>query len=255
MTASDQAKIDRLDALKAEYEAHGDRWTAELDPILDDPAIAEAYVRFAQLAAVKDALTPKERELILLAVNASTTTLHVPSIEKHSREALRHGATVDEVVEIFELVSVLGIHTAHTGLPLLLDILREQGLLETETLDARREDIKQRYIAGRGMWGEAMEAMLLLDPELVDAYLQFSSVPWRKGAISPLMKELLYIAVDGSITHMYDGGTAAHMQRALEAGASKQQIAGVLSLVSLLGTHSLTTGMRILRELTVNGDS
>jgi alkylhydroperoxidase/carboxymuconolactone decarboxylase family protein YurZ len=237
-------------AIRAAYEANGDTWWPELDPILDQPDIATAYVQFAQVTAAKGALEPKLRELLLLAVNASTTTLHLPSVERHIREALRHGATREELVEVFEVVSVLGIHSAHTGLPLLRDVLQEQNLLPSQQLDDRQAEIKQRYIAGRGMWGEALEAMLLLDPELVDAYLQFSSVPWIKGALSPVVKELIYIAIDASITHLFNEGTRAHIVRALEAGATTDQIAGVLALISTIGAHSLTAGLRILHELT-----
>lgn len=236
-------------AIKDAYEAKGDLWWNELDPLLRHAEIAEAYVRFATVTAETGALAPKLRALILLAVNASTTTLHVPSIDWYTREALRLGASVPEIVEIFELVSVLGIHSAHTGLPILRDVLKEKGMLETEELDERQKDIKERYIAGRGMWGEAMEAMLLLDPDLIEAYLAFSSVPWARGALSAATKELVYIAIDGSITHLYNGGTGAHIERALEAGASKEEIAGVLTLISTLGVHSLTAGLRLLHEI------
>jgi alkylhydroperoxidase/carboxymuconolactone decarboxylase family protein YurZ len=240
---------ERQQNLKRAYEANGDQWWDELDPILRHAEIAEAYVRFATVTAETGVLSPKIRDLILLAVNASTTTLHVPSINWYIREALRHGATVEEIVEIFELVSVLGIHSAHTGLPILRDVLKECGLLETEDLNDRQKDIKEKYIAGRGMWGDAMEAMLLLDPGLIEAYLAFSRVPWDRGALPAATKELVYIAIDASITHMYNAGTGSHIRRALEAGVSKEEIAGVLTLVSTLGVHSLTSGLRLLHEI------
>ncbi|WP_329000096.1 carboxymuconolactone decarboxylase family protein [Kribbella sp. NBC_00709] len=236
-------------AIRTAHERYGDRWWPDLDPVLEDTELAEAYVRFAQVAAARGALSPKVRELVLLAVNASTTTLHEPSINRHIREALHHGASREEIVEVFEVVSVLGIHSAHTGLPVLLEILTEEGLIEPGALDERRTAIKEDYVARRGMWGEALEAMLVLDPELVEAYLNFSSIPWERGALSPALKELLYVAIDCSVTHLYDHGTAAHMQRALAAGATKEEIAGVLALISTLGVHSLTAGFRALNEI------
>jgi alkylhydroperoxidase/carboxymuconolactone decarboxylase family protein YurZ len=248
-TTDDTTREDQRTAIRADYEANSDTWSADLEPLLDYPDIAAAYVQFAQVAARAGALDPKLRELILLAVNGSTTTLYVPAMERHMRGALQHGATREEVVEVIELISVLGIHSAHTGLPLLRDVLREQGLLETEELDERQTDIKTRYIAGRGMWGDALEAMLLLDPPLVDAYLDFSSVPWQQGHLPPAVKELIYIAIDASITHLYHGGTRAHIERALEAGASRDQVAGVLALISTIGAHSLTTGLGMLNEI------
>ena len=113
------------------------------------------------MAAANGALSPKVRELVLLAVTASTTTLHEPSINRHIREVVHHGASRDEIVEVFEVVSVLGIHSAHTGLPMLLDILTEEGRIEAGPLDERRTAIKEDYVARRGMWGDALEAMLV----------------------------------------------------------------------------------------------
>lgn len=243
--------IQEQDSIRAAYEAYGDAWAPELDALLQHPEIAAAYVRFATVAAAGGSLEPKLRELILLAVNGSTTTLHVPSMRRHMREALRHGATRAELVEVIELISVLGIHSAHTGLPLLRDVLREQGLLATEELDAHQTEIKERYIAARGMWGDAMEAMLLLDPELIDAYRVFSSLAWQDSSVLPAaVKELIYIAIDASITHLYNGGTRAHIERALEAGATREQIAATLALISTIGAHSLTTGLELLNEIT-----
>ena len=207
-------------------------------------------MRFAQVTAERNALDPKTRELILLAVNASTTTLHEPSIRWHMQEAIRHGATEPEIAEILELVSVLAIHTASTGMPILLDTLQQQRLLDSAELDERRRDLKERYLAGRGMWNAELEAMLVLDPDLLEAYLAFSSVPWRTGTLGPAIRELVYIAIDSSVTHMYHSGTRIHMERALAAGATPAQIAGVLTLVSTLGEHTLTSGLRILREVT-----
>jgi alkylhydroperoxidase/carboxymuconolactone decarboxylase family protein YurZ len=39
----------------------------------------------------------------------------------HIRNALRHGATVAEIMEVLELTSVLGIHTVTEGVPILLE--------------------------------------------------------------------------------------------------------------------------------------
>jgi alkylhydroperoxidase/carboxymuconolactone decarboxylase family protein YurZ len=251
MTTTRENVDEQQELIRARYEVNGDAWSPELNPLLEHPEIAAAYVQFAQVAAASGALEPKLRELILLAVNGSTTTLHVPAMERSMRAALRHGASREELVEVIELISVLGIHSAHTGLPLLHEVLKEQGLLATEELDEQQADIKSRYIAGRGMWGDALEAMLLLDPALVDAYLDFSSVAWKDGGVlPPVVKELIYVAIDASVTHLYHGGTRSHIERALEAGATRKQIAAVLALISTIGAHSLTSGLNMLNELT-----
>jgi hypothetical protein len=43
------------------------------------------------------------------------------------RNALGHGATVSEIMEVLQLTSVLGIHTITEGVPALLDEARKAG--------------------------------------------------------------------------------------------------------------------------------
>ena len=56
------------------------------------------------------------------------------------------------------------------------------------------------------------------------------------------------IAVDASCTHMYAPGTRRHIRMALELGATKEEIAAVLQLVSVLGIHTCSLGAPILLE-------
>jgi alkylhydroperoxidase/carboxymuconolactone decarboxylase family protein YurZ len=43
------------------------------------------------------------------------------------RNALRHGATSQEIMEVLQLVSVLGIHSATLGVPILLEEWQAAG--------------------------------------------------------------------------------------------------------------------------------
>ena len=43
-------------------------------------------------------------------IDAATTHLYEPGLRQHIRNALRYGATKEEIMEVLELVSVLGIH-------------------------------------------------------------------------------------------------------------------------------------------------
>jgi alkylhydroperoxidase/carboxymuconolactone decarboxylase family protein YurZ len=47
---------------------------------------------------------------------------------------------------------------------------------------------------------------------------------------------------------MYAPGVRRHIRKALELGASRQQIFGVLQLVSVLGIHSVALGVPMLLE-------
>ena len=56
------------------------------------------------------------------------------------------------------------------------------------------------------------------------------------------------IAVDASCTHMYAPGVRRHIRKALDLGATQEEIAAVLQCVSVLGIHSVALGVPILAE-------
>jgi alkylhydroperoxidase/carboxymuconolactone decarboxylase family protein YurZ len=62
-----------------------------------------------------------------VAIDASTTHLYNPGTRIHIANALKQGATRDEVMEVLEIVSVLGIHTITEGVAALLDEVKKAG--------------------------------------------------------------------------------------------------------------------------------
>ncbi|MFV0246006.1 MAG: carboxymuconolactone decarboxylase family protein, partial [Qingshengfaniella sp.] len=78
---------------------------------------------------------------------------------------------------------------------------------------------------------------------------RFSSVPWEEGVLPGRLRELIYVAIDASTTHMFDEGTRQHMANALKLGATPQEIMAVLTLTSTLGLQSVDLGMAILNEV------
>ncbi len=60
--------------------------------------------------------------------------------------------------------------------------------------------------------------------------------------------ELLSIAFDASITHMYAPGTRRHIKAALARGASVEEIMEVLKLCVAQGVQAANLGVPILAE-------
>ena len=56
--------------------------------------------------------------------------------------------------------------------------------------DDRRRELREAFIDARGFWTPLWEGLLDLDPDFFEAYLSFSSVPWRNGPLEPKGKEL-----------------------------------------------------------------
>lgn len=48
-------------------------------------------------------------------------------------------------------------------------------------LTPRQEDVKARFIEVRGTWSEAWGAVVRLDPDFLEAYLQFLTRPRQAG--------------------------------------------------------------------------
>ncbi|MBP0634232.1 carboxymuconolactone decarboxylase family protein [Cupriavidus sp. AcVe19-6a] len=99
-----------------------------------------------------------------------------------------------------------------------------------------------------GNWNPAWDAFAELDPVWAEKFMVMGMHPVMSGVLEPKVLEFLAIAVDASCTHMYAPGTRRHIRKALELGATKEEIAAVLQAVSVLGIHTSSLGAPILLE-------
>ena len=70
---------------------------------------------------------PRRKQLKDEYIDVATTHLYEPGLHIHIRNAFKYGATKEEIMEVFELVSILGMHTISMGVPVLVDELRASG--------------------------------------------------------------------------------------------------------------------------------
>src|SRR5262249_45927978 len=196
----------------------GDTWQALLEL---DPEFLKAYTDFSAVPWRKNHLDDKVKEFIYIAVDANATHLYLPGVRQHVKAALKLGATPQEIMEVLELTSTLGIHAMNIGVPILVEVLEEKGLRTGPApLDEYQERLKADSPNTRGYWHAFWDDMLELDPELFEAYTNFSSVPWRTGTLEPKVKELIYIAFDTAATHLYVKGLKLHIENAVGSGAT-----------------------------------
>lgn len=97
-------------------------------------------------------------------------------------------------------------------------------------------------------WNPAWDDFAALDPAWTEKFMTMGVAAMRNGALDPLTMEFIAIAVDASCTHLYAPGVRRHIRKALQLGATPQQVLTVLQLVSVLGIHSLSLGAPILKE-------
>ena len=69
----------------------------------------------------------KVRELVSIAVDASTTHLWAGGVRSHIRAALDHGATEEEIAEVLQLTAMLGTQSVTFGIPILMEEVAKAG--------------------------------------------------------------------------------------------------------------------------------
>ncbi|KAJ3578791.1 hypothetical protein NPX13_g1778 [Xylaria arbuscula] len=258
-TQEEQKKLKGEFDSKLGPDAYHEGWDALLRV---DPAFFSASVSLASVPRRKSYLPRKEQALISLAVDCAATHLYAPGIREHVTSAAREGASKDEILEVIELSSTLGIHACNIGVPLLVEVLKEEGkYLDdiTRSFDQTQRELQREFTEKRGYWHTFWEDFLRLDPEFFAGYLEFSSLPWvknvegiaqeGKGALEPKLKELVYCAFDAASTHLYVPGLKLHMRNALGYGATPQEIVEVLEIATLLSLHTGHVAAPIIEEI------
>lgn len=270
MAGLSDATVPRLsseqEALKAAFVSEGGSWSSSWENLtLLDPGYFSAYLKLRSASVKKNRLPRKVQELVLLSLNASCTTMYTPSISAHTRGALQAGATKDEILEVLELSSVLGIHAVSVGVPLLEEVLQEEGIPHDQAADSsesdpRRRAIKDDFIKKRGYWHAGWERVLKFDPDFFEAYTEFSGYPFRtrrqsgqpnasvdeSRGLEPKVKELIYCAIDCATTHLFQPGLKLHIRNAVRYGATAGEVMEVFELASLMGVHTVLAGGDVL---------
>ena len=99
-----------------------------------------------------------------------------------------------------------------------------------------------------GNWNPDWEPFAKLDPKWTEKVIALAIAPAVSGVLDKKTIELIGIALDVCCTNLYAPGVRRHSQRALEAGATKEEITAVLQLAALQGLHSVCVGGPILLE-------
>lgn len=211
----------------------------------DDPVLAEAYQRLA-LAPRTGPLAPMVQELIGLAAAAACSGIDADAIRSHARAALAHGATVEQLRETIQLVSIQGIHTVTMGTPIVLQEAEAAGIAVP---DADRPDVravKGEFVRRRGYWSPLWDAVASFDPQFLAAYLDYSSIPWEQGTLEPKVRELVYIAINSVTTHLFPDGMRVHVRNAFAHGATAAEIVAVFEVCAGIGIRSALAALPII---------
>jgi len=222
-------------------------WDPALEKLREwDPKWAETCEKMSMNPWVKGVLPRKTIELICVALNAACTNLNPDGTRRHIRAALDAGATRDEILMILKMGSALAIHSCSLGAPVLLEEAKAAGVQpRKKTKEPTPACDKMKEI---GQWNTAWDPFYELDPVWTDEFFAVATEIYTGGLFSPKDVELLSIAFDASITHVYAPGTRRHIKAALKLGATMEEIMEVLKLCVSQGVQACNLGVPILAE-------
>jgi alkylhydroperoxidase/carboxymuconolactone decarboxylase family protein YurZ len=123
----------------------------------------------------------------------------------------------------------------------------EQNAVSRKPTQSASRRVRERKQA-TGNWNPAWEPFAKLDPAWTEKVIAMAISPTVAGALDSKTIELIGIALDVSCTHLYAPGVRRHIQRALKAGATREEITAVLQLATLQGLHSMCLGAPILLD-------
>ncbi len=212
------------------------------------PVTYDAATTFWRAAYSGSALSPRMKELVLVALHATVTSLNSEAVRRHVSRAIVAGATEEEVLDV--LITIVGAanHALYFALPVLMRELAAAGHpdagLPPVTADAQA--VKEDFIRVRGLWNEQRDIIVRLMPEYFAGLAQLTMKPWENGALTGKERELICIAIDCTVTHMFEPGLAIHIRQALRNGASRQEILEVFQLAAVTGLEGYLLGAAAL---------
>jgi alkylhydroperoxidase/carboxymuconolactone decarboxylase family protein YurZ len=90
-----------------------------------DAAWFQAYTAYSSHPWLHGVLSPKVRELIYIAIDLACTHLFDAGVKPHIENALRYGATVEEIVEVLAVIAPLGFASVRVAAPMVREIFGE----------------------------------------------------------------------------------------------------------------------------------
>ena len=201
------------------------------------PEAMNDYLALRRTVMEKGTLSPKEKEWILVGVNAARR--YERSMLYHTKGALDAGSTVSELAEIL-LPCILS-----RGIPAWLEgykalVYAEQYLGQPDHDQGRREETTEAsaplittveealaYFSGEagGDQPEWVSLMNMYAPGTLQDYANLRKRVLGDGHVSQKMKELVLVAIN--LSERYPRGVSLHVTGARRLGATDAELADV----------------------------
>jgi alkylhydroperoxidase/carboxymuconolactone decarboxylase family protein YurZ len=195
-------------------------------------------------ACTRGHLPARMKELVLLAMHATSTAMNVAAIRRHIDRALRAGATEAEILDVLITIVAVANHALYTTVPILAEEMESAGIkLDPSTLEEREfQSTKEEFIASRGFWNTDREQLARMMPDYYRSLSKISTETWKSGALTAKEREFVCIGIDCTVTHIYEPGLRRHIRMALGHGATREEICEIFQLAALLGLEGYAVG-------------
>lgn len=120
--------------------------------------------------------------------------------------------------------------------------------MKTKKMDSKGSLPNVAEHKAKGDWNPLWDHLLDLDPQFMEAYLNFRSVPQKNGPLPQKYKELILVAINAATTHLYGPGVRRHMQNAFAHGATPAEVLEAIQLTTVMGIHACNLAIPILLE-------
>jgi alkylhydroperoxidase/carboxymuconolactone decarboxylase family protein YurZ len=211
-----------------------------------DPVWAQAFSSMNEDPWRAGVLDHRFLELVCVGLNASCTTLDAAALRRHIAAALRAGATRDELLFVIECATAVSVHALSVAAPILAEALDADDPVTGSASPPPTPSCDAMHAAGQ--WNDAWDPFMELDPAWTEEFMSVCVNLYATDVLSPVEIELLSIALDASVTHLYTPGIRRHIHHALACGATPAQILTVLHLCVSQGVQSINVAVPILDE-------
>ena len=220
------------------------------DILLYDHKLISGYADYSSLPFERGALSPVMCELVAIVIDSSITHLHQAGLRNHIGHAMEVGATEGEVLEALSIACTMGSRVFTEGFKVYAEELKARGMYNvSDELTEEQLAVKELYqYDGYDYWDEGHNEALKLDPLGMKTFADYNRAPLTNGCLSQKDKELLWLALFASPTTVYVPGIKEHLKKAMDLGATHEEIISVFELISVIGVHSLTVGTPILKK-------
>lgn len=194
-----------------------------------NPEALKHYANLKNQILVDGALSRKNKELILVGINAARR--YERSMLHHSKGALDEGATVQEFVEILSVcILSRGIPAWLEGTKAIEYALEYKPQATEKTKSdpnsvAVKDPLEYFKAENEGVLPDWVHLMNEFSPDSLARYAAIRQNELRDLVVSRKMKELVLMGIN--LAERYEKGVKLHSDGARKEGASEQEIAEV----------------------------